>query len=205
VDSTPAQLNLHAMKILADFLPVILFFVAFKVADIYVATSVAIAAAIVHIGYLKVTGRTVKPVHWIGLCFILLFGTLTILLKDPFYIKVKWTIFYSLMGSLILAATALGKNPLKSILGNEIELPPEAWKKFSYSWGWFFLVLAALNQYFASTLSLDAWVSVKVFGGMGITFVFAIGQALWLAKYFPDDDAVKPAVAEPGAAPAKEA
>lgn len=176
------------MKLLADFLPVILFFVAYKVADIYVATGVAIVAAIVHIAYLKWSKQTVKPIHWIGLIFILIFGSLTILLKDEYWIKIKWTLFYGLMGSVILVATWRGKNPLKSVLGNEIQLPPEAWKKFSYSWGWFFLTLAVLNQYFASTLSLDAWVKVKVFGGMAATFVFAIGQALWLAKYFPDDE-----------------
>lgn len=179
------------MKLLADFLPVILFFVAYKVADIYVATGVAIVAAVVHIAYLKISKQTVKPVHWIGLVFILFFGSLTILLKDEFWIKIKWTLFYGLMGGMILIATWWGKNPLKSVLGSEIELPLEAWKKFSYSWGCFFLVLAVLNQYFASTLSLDAWVKVKVFGGMAATFVFAIGQAIWLAKYFPDDAPAK--------------
>lgn len=181
------------MKLLADFLPVILFFVAFKVAGIYVATGVAIAAALAHIAYRLATRQGVKPVHWISLGFILLFGSMTILLKDPFYIKVKWTLFYGLMGALILGFTAAGKNPLRVVLGSEIELPPAAWKSFSYSWGWFFLVLAALNQYFAATLSLDDWVSVKVFGGMAATLVFVIGQAIWLSKYFPDEAAEKPA------------
>ncbi len=187
------------MKLLADFLPVILFFAAFKLADIFVATGVAIFAAIAHITYLKLSRQAVKPVHWIGLVFILVFGSLTILLKDEYWIKIKWTLFYGLLGMVILVATWWGKNPLKSILGNEIELPPEAWKKFSFSWGAFFLVLAALNQYFATTLSLDAWVKVKVFGGMGVTFLFAMGQAVWLARYFPDDAPVNP---ESGAAPA---
>jgi intracellular septation protein len=188
------------MKLLADFLPVILFFVAYKVAEIYVATGVAIAAAIAHLTYLRASRQTIKPVHWIGLGFILLFGSLTILLKDPFFIKVKWTIFYGLLGTLILLFTALGRNPLKSVLGNEIELPAEAWHKFSYSWGIFFALLAALNQYFAVTLSLDAWVNVKVWGGMAATILFAVGQAIWLARYFPDEPPVKAA-----AEPAKEA
>ena len=106
------------MKLLFDFLPVILFFAAYKLADIYVATGVAIAAAIAQIVWCLVRKEKVKPVQWIGLGFILIFGTATILLQDEFYIKLKWTLFYSLMGALIIAAAAFGKNPLKSILGS---------------------------------------------------------------------------------------
>ena len=177
------------MKLLFDFLPVILFFAAYKFADIYVATGVAIVTAIVQIVWCLVRKEKIKPVQWIGLGFILIFGTATILLQDEFYIKIKWTLFYGLMGTLIIAAVALGKNPLKSILGNEIELPAEAWKKLSYSWGGFFLLLAGLNQYFAMTLSLDAWVKVKVFGGTALSLVFVLAQAFWLAKYLPDEPA----------------
>ena len=174
------------MKLLFDFLPVILFFTAYKLADIYVATGVAIAAAMAQIIWCLVRKEKVKPVQWIGLGFILIFGTATILLQDEFYIKLKWTLFYSLMGGLIIGAAALGKNPLKSILGNEIELPAEAWQKLSYSWGGFFLLLAGLNQYFAMTLSLDAWVKVKVFGGTALSLVFVFAQAFWLARYLPE-------------------
>lgn len=180
------------MKLLFDFLPVVLFFAAYKLADIYVATGVAIAAAVAQIVWTLVRKEKVKPVQWIGLGFILIFGTATILLQDEFYIKIKWTLFYGLMGLLILGAVAFGKNPLKGVLGNEIELPPEAWQKLSLSWGAFFLLLAALNQYFAMTLSLDAWVKVKVFGGTALSVVFVFVQAFWLAKYLPDEDAQKP-------------
>lgn len=180
------------MKLLFDFLPVILFFATYKLADIFVATGVAIAVAIGQIAWCLARKQKVKPVQWIGLGFILVFGAATILLRDEFYIKIKWTLFYGLMGALILAAVSLGKNPLKSVLGNEIELPAEAWKKLSLSWGAFFLLMAALNQYFAMTLSLDAWVKVKVFGGMGLSIVFVFAQAFWLAKYMPDDPADKP-------------
>ena len=177
------------MKLFVDFLPVILFFVAYKVYDIYVATGVAIAAAIAQIGWCLVRREKVKPVQWIGLGFILVFGAATILLHDEFYIKIKWTLFYSLLGSLIIGAAALGKNPLKSILGNEIDLPAAVWRKLSYSWGGFFLLLAALNQYFAMTLSLDAWVKVKVFGGTALSLVFVFAQAFWLARYLPEEPA----------------
>ena len=177
------------MKLLFDFLPVILFFVAYKLADIYIATGVAIVAAIAGIVWCLARREKVKPVQWIGLGFILVFGSATILLHDESLIKLKWTFFYGLMGALIIGAAALGKNPLKSILGSEIDLPAEAWQKLSYAWGGFFLLMGALNQYFAMTLSLDAWVKVKVFGGTGLSILFVIAQAFWLAKYIPDEPA----------------
>ncbi len=175
------------MKLLLDFLPVILFFGAYKLADIYVATGVAIVATIAQIGWSLWRREKIKPVQWIALGFILVFGSATILLQDEFYIKIKWTLFYGLMGLMILGAVALRKNPLKSVLGQEIELPDHVWSKLSMAWGLFFLTLAALNQYFAMTLSLDAWVKVKVFGGSALSFAFVIAQAFWMAKYLPEE------------------
>jgi intracellular septation protein len=184
------------MKLLFDYLPVVLFFVAYKLADIYVATGVAIAVAVAQIAWCLIRKEKIKPVQWIALGFILIFGSATILLQDEFYIKIKWTLFYSLLGVLISAAAALGKNPLRAILGNEIELPAHAWQKLSYSWGGFFLLLAGLNQYFAMTLSLDAWVKVKVFGGSGLSLAFVLAQAFWLARYLPDEPAAPESKAE---------
>ncbi len=175
------------MKLIFDFLPVILFFGAYKFADIYVATGVAIVATIAQIGWSLFRREKVKPVQWIALAFILVFGGATILLHDEFYIKIKWTLFYGLMGATILVAVAMRKNPIKSVLGQEIELPDHVWRKLSLAWGCFFLLLAVLNQYFASTLSLDAWVKVKVFGGSALSFIFVIAQGFWMAKYLPDD------------------
>ncbi|MBI3716486.1 MAG: septation protein A [Betaproteobacteria bacterium] len=175
------------MKILLDFLPLIVFFGAYKAVDIYFAAGAAIVVAVVQIGWSFFRRTPVKPIQWITLAFIVVFGTLTILLHDEYYIKVKWTIFWGLMGALIFAALALKKNPLKSLLGQDIELPEHVWQKLSISWGIYFWTMAALNQYFATVLSLDAWVNVKIFGGTGAVIVFTIGQAIWLAKYMPDD------------------
>jgi intracellular septation protein len=175
------------MKLFLDFLPVILFFGAYKLADIYVATGVAIAATVLQIGWSLWHKQKIKPVQWIALGFILIFGGATILLHDEYYIKLKWTLFYGLMGLMILGAVLLRKNPIKSVLGQEIELPDHVWRKLSIAWGIFFLSLAALNQYFAATLSLDAWVKVKVFGGSALSFMFVIAQAFWMAKYLPDE------------------
>jgi intracellular septation protein len=153
-----------------------------------VATGVAIAAGIVQIAIARLRGQKVKPVQWIALGFIVFFGGLTILLHDEYYIKLKWTLFYSLMGLLILGAAAFGRNPLRSLLGNDIELPADAWRKLTVAWGLFFLLLAGLNHYFAHTLSLDAWVKVKVFGGTALTVLFVLLQAVWIAALLPKEE-----------------
>ena len=175
------------MKFLFDLFPVILFFAAYKIFDIFVAAAVAIVAAIVQVSWTLARKQKVKPVQWIGLGFLLVFGGATILLQDEFYIKVKWTLFYGVMGTLMLGAVALRKNPLKSLMGQELELPDEVWRKLALAWGIFFLALAVLNQYFANTLTLDAWVKVKIFGGTALTFLFIIAQAFWLARFLPDE------------------
>lgn len=179
------------MKLLLDFLPVILFFGAYKLAGIYVATGVAIAAAIAQIIWSLAHRAPVKPMQWISLAFILVFGSATILLHDEYYIKIKWTLFYALMGGAIFTALALKKNPLKSLLGQDLALPEKIWRQLSMAWAGYFLLLAALNQYFATVLSLDEWVKVKVFGGMAAFILFIIAQSFWLARHLPDDAAAK--------------
>ena len=179
------------MKLFLDFLPAILFFGAFKLTNIFVATGVAIAAAMTLIAWSLVRREPVKPVQWISLGFIAVFGSLTILLHDEYYIKVKWTLFYALMGSAILVALAFKKNPLKSLMGQELVLPEKVWRQLSLSWAGYFLLLAALNQYFAMVLSLEQWVNVKVFGGTAAFIVFIIVQSLWLTKHLPDEPGQK--------------
>ena len=179
------------MKLFLDFLPAILFFAAFKLADIYVATGMAMAASIVMIGWSLIRREPVKPIQWISLGFIAVFGSLTILLHDEYYIKLKWTLFYALMGGAIFVALALKKNPLKSLMGQDLVLPEKIWRQLSMAWAGYFLLLAALNQYFATVLPLAQWVNVKIFGGMAAFIVFIVAQSFWLARHLPDDSEQK--------------
>jgi intracellular septation protein len=179
------------MKLFLDFLPAILFFAAFKLGDIYIATSIAMAASILMIGWSLIRREPVKPVQWISLGFIAVFGSLTILLHDEYYIKLKWTLFYALMGGAILAALAFRKNPLKSLMGQELMLPEKIWRQLSIAWAGYFLLLAALNQYFATVLPLAQWVNVKIFGGMAAFIVFVVAQSFWLARHLPEEAAPK--------------
>jgi intracellular septation protein len=176
------------LKFLFDLFPVILFFVAFKFADIFVATGVAIGATIVQIGYVLVRGRKVTNMQWTGLGVIVLFGGATLLLRDETFIKWKPTVLYWLAGASFLIALAFGKNLVKAVMAEGIELPEHAWFKLCVAWGLFFLFKGTLNLYVAYNFPTDFWVNFKLFGGMGLMILFIIAQALWLSKYLPDDE-----------------
>ena len=177
------------MKFLFDLFPVILFFVAFKFADIFVATGVAIVATVVQIGYVLARGRKVTNMQWAGLVIIGLFGGATLLLRDETFIKWKPTVLYWLAGATFLGCLAFGKNLVKAVMAEGLELPEPVWFKLCIAWGVFFLFKGTLNLYVAYTYSTDFWVNFKLFGGMGLMILFVIGQALWLSKYLPDDSA----------------
>ncbi len=180
------------MKFLFDLFPVILFFVAFKFADIFVATGVAIAATIAQIAYTLVRGRKVSGMQWTGLGVIVVFGGATLLLRDETFIKWKPTVLYWLAGAAFLIALAFGKNLVRAVFSDELELPEPVWLKLCIAWGVFFLFKGTLNLYVAFNFSTDFWVNFKVFGGFGLMFLFMIAQAFWIMKYLPEEPAKDP-------------
>lgn len=183
------------MKLLFDFFPLILFFAAFKVAGIFVATAVAIAATVAQIGWSLARRRRVSNMQWASLAIILVFGGATLLLRDETFIKWKPTVLYWLLGGAFLGGLAFRTNLAKSVMSEGIELPESVWTRLCMAWGVFFLGLGAANLYVAQRYSTDAWVNFKVFGGMGLVLAFLVAQAFWLVKYLPDDEA-KPAAPE---------
>jgi intracellular septation protein len=181
------------MKFLFDLFPVALFFVAFKLFDIYVATAVAIAATAVQVAWLKVRGKPVHVMLWASFAIIVLFGGATLFLQDETYIKWKPTVLYWLAGVVFLGALAFKQNLVKGVMGEGIELPEPVWRKLAVAWGVFFLFKGTLNLWVAYNFSTETWVNFKLFGGMGIMLAFVIAQALWIARYLPDEDKSKPA------------
>ena len=172
------------MKFLFDLFPVILFFVAFKLSDIYVATGVAIVATFVQVGWLKLRARRVDPMLWASLGIIVVFGGATLALHDETFIKWKPTILYWLFAVALAASElAFGRNLMRTLLGEQLQLPEHAWRKLNWSWIAFFALMGAANLYVAFTFSTDAWVNFKLFGGMGLMFLFVLAQGLFLAKY----------------------
>jgi len=172
------------MKFLFDLFPVILFFIAFKLQGIYVATAVAIAASFAQIGWLWLRGRKIDMMLWVSLAIIVVFGSATLLLHDEIFIKWKPTVLYWLFASVLGGgALIFRKNLIRTMLGEQIQLPDPAWNKLNLSWAGFFACMGFLNLYVAFNFPTDTWVNFKLFGGMGLMLAFVIGQGLFLAKY----------------------
>jgi intracellular septation protein len=188
------------VKFLFDFFPVILFFVAYKLSDIFVATGVAIAATVLQIGYVLVRGRKVSGMQWASLAIIGVFGGATLLLRDETFIKWKPTVLYWLAGVVFLGGLAFRHNLVKVIMSEGgLVLPERVWTRLAIAWGAFFLFKGTLNLYVAYTFPTDVWVDFKVFGGMGLMLAFVLAQAWWISRYLPDDEPD----AKPAQAPAK--
>ncbi len=180
------------MKLLIDFFPIILFFVAFKFAGIYVATGVAIAATVIQIAWLRHSTGKVEPMQWVSLAVIVLFGGLTIALQNETFIKWKPTVLYWLMaGTLAAGQLFFRKNLLKSLMGSQLELPEPVWRTTNWSWIVFFGVMGVINLWVAYHFDTDTWVNFKLFGGMGLMVVFVVGQALYLGRYMKAEEASK--------------
>ena len=180
------------MKLLLDFFPIILFFVAFKVSGIYVATAVAIVATIGQIGWLRYKTGKVEPMQWVSLGVIVLFGGATIVAHNDTFIKWKPTVLYWLMAATLAAGQLIfRKNLLKSLMGSQMQLPEPAWRVTNWSWIVFFAVMGVLNLWVAFNFDTDTWVNFKLFGGLGLMAVFVVSQALYLGRYMKADEAPK--------------
>jgi intracellular septation protein len=175
------------MKFLFDLLPVLLFFIAFKLADIYVATAVAIGTTFVQVAWLKLRGKRVDAMLWASLGIIAVFGGATLALQDETFIKWKPTVLYWLLCAVLGgAALLLRRNLIRMMLSEQVQLPDPVWNRLNWSWVGFFAFMGALNLYVAYNYSTDLWVNFKLFGGMGLMLLFVVVQALFLARHVED-------------------
>jgi intracellular septation protein len=175
------------MKLLFDTFPVILFFIAFKLYDIYVATAVAIAATFVQIGWSWLRHRKVDTMMWVSLAVVVVFGGATLLLHNETFIKWKPTVLYWLFaGTLTVSQLAFRKNLIRSMMEKQVPLPDAVWTRLLASWIVFFAMMGVINLAVAFNFSTDTWVNFKLFGGMGLMLVFMVLQYLMLARYIED-------------------
>ena len=171
------------MKILLDFLPVLLFFGAYKAYDIYAATAVLMAATAVQMGLVYAMDRRLQMVQKITLALVLVFGSLTLLLHDDRFIKWKPTVLYAAMAiGLAVALWLHKKNFLKLLLGSQLELPDPVWQSLNRAWVMYCVFMAALNAYVATYYSTEDWVNFKLWGYI-FPLVFIIGQGLYIAPH----------------------
>ena len=200
------------MKILFDFLPIALFFGMFKYAEankdwaagvatdwlgfmvsgglvgaaeapVLLATVVVIVATLAQIVWLKASGRKVDAMLWISLALVTVLGSATIYFHSESFIKWKPTVLYWIMGgALLLGQLIFKKNGIKSIMGAQMRLPDATWRRVNFSWVAFFAAMGCLNLWVAYNFPTSTWVNFKLFGGMGLMFVFVMAQALYLNK-----------------------
>ena len=177
------------MKALLDLLPVILFFAAYKLYDIYVATAVAIAAAAVQVGIFWLKHKRFEKSQLITLAILVLFGGATILLQDETFIKWKPTVINWLFAAAFIGSAFVGKKTIaERMMGQGMSLPSRIWSKVNISWALFFVFLGALNLFVAFTFSTDAWVDFKLFGMTGMTLVFVFGQIMFLSRHIRPEE-----------------
>jgi len=177
------------MKFLADFFPILLFFVAYQLYDIYVATAVAIAGSCIQVGYYWFRNHRVEKMHLVTLALLILFGGLTLILRDPLFIKWKPTVVNWLFAAVFLGSHFIGeKTIVERMMSHAVTLPMEIWVRLNVAWSLFFVASGALNLYVAFNYAEATWVNFKLFGLLGLTMVFVILQALYLARHIQEQD-----------------
>ncbi|CAM3620494.1 septation protein A [Vibrio aquimaris] len=173
------------MKQLLDFIPLIIFFVLYKMQDIYVATGALIIATAVQVILTYLLYRKVEKMQLITFVMVALFGGMTIIFHDDNFIKWKVTIVYVVFALGLAISHAIGKSAIKGMLGKEISLPDPVWAKVTWAWVVFFSFCAGLNIYIAYKLPLDVWVNFKVFGLLAATFGFTVITGVYIYKHLP--------------------
>ena len=201
-------MNLLTMKLLFDLFPVILFFAAFKIAEgqpdaaialaerfmgegltamtapVFIATVVAIAATFLQVGWLMLRGRKVEPMLWISLAVIVVFGSLTLYLRNEMFIKWKPTILYWIFGGILVYGNFAGRNFIRMLLSKaEIEMPGHAWGTLQNMWIGFFAAMGVVNLLVAYLCSTDTWVNFKLFSLMVCPRDFKNGIGVFMTKH----------------------
>ena len=207
------------MKILFDFLPILLFFGTFKYAEgqkdwaarfasehfgflvsggvvgtteapVLLATMVVIVATLAQIAFLLARGKKIDLMLWISLGLVVVLGGATVWFHNETFIKWKPSVLYWAMGaSFWVSQTFFHKNLLQTLIGNQLELPPSVWQRLNFAWITFFALMGLLNLYVAYSFSTSAWVNFKLFGGMGLMLVFTLAQGVYLSRHIKPDAA----------------
>ena len=174
------------MKLLIDFFPIILFFVAFKIWGIYVATGVAIAATVAQIAYLRLRQGKIEPMQWLSLGVIVVFGGATLLAQNETFIKWKPTVLYIAMAlTLAVALWGMKKNLLHILLGGQLKLPDFVWNKLTIAWVGYCLFMAGINAVMVVFFSTEQWISFKLWGYV-FPLAFLVGQGIYIARHLKE-------------------
>ncbi|MEW6991728.1 septation protein A [Colwelliaceae bacterium 6441] len=181
------------MHAIFEYLPLVIFFIFYKFGDLYWATGSLIVTSALQIIYYVIKKQPIPKRNWIFFGLIAVFGGLTIFFHDDTFIKWKVTVINGLFAmALLISNRFFNKNLIKELMGESLSLPENIWSKLNVAWAIFFLSCAILNIYIAYNFSQETWVNFKVFGLMGLTFIFAISTILVLYKHLPQDENPEP-------------
>ena len=176
------------MKLLLDFLPILLFFGAYKLYGIYVGTAVLMGATVVQMAIIYAIDKKLTTMHKATLALILVFGTLTLVLQDERFIKWKPTVLYGAMAlALAIAVWGMKKNILQMLLGSQLTLPDGVWMRLNQAWIAYCAFMSAVNAYVVMNFSTEFWVDFKLWG-YAFPLVFLVGQGLYIAPHIKGDE-----------------
>ena len=177
------------MKFLFDFFPVVAFFIAFYIPEnreqgIYLATFVAICASFIQVGVYWFVHRRFEKMHLITLALLVILGGATLLLHDERFIKLKPTAVNWVFALVFLGSQFIGNKPLvQRMMEQAVTVPRAIWTNLNMSWVIFFITMGVANLYVANNFSSEVWVNFKLFGILGLTFVFVFAQAIYMSRH----------------------
>jgi intracellular septation protein len=206
------------MKLLFDFLPILLFFGTYKYAEahkdwaaafatehfgfmvsggmvgvqeapVLLSTLVVIVATALQVAWLKARGKKIDTMLWVSLGLIVVLGGATVWFHNETFIKWKPSVLYWVMAlALWASANLFGKDILRKMIGDQLKLPDRIWKRLTLLWCAFFAVMGVINILVAYNFSTDSWVNYKLFGGTGLMIIFMIGQGLYVSRHIEEEE-----------------
>jgi intracellular septation protein len=172
------------MSALFDLLPLVAFFVAFKLGGIYVATAVLIGVSVAQVAWTWLRTRTLARMPLVAAGLAVVLGGATLALHDERYIKWKVSVVYGAFAIAFLASNLFGDKPLwQRALDEQFRAPRAVWVRLNTAWGLFFLALAGLNAWVLTRFDTETWVNFKVWGVLVALLAFTVLQVLYLAKH----------------------
>jgi intracellular septation protein len=218
------------MKLIFDFLPIILFFGTFKFAEgrkegaaqfasdhlgfmvnggvvgtgeapVLLATMVVILATLAQVAFLLARGKKIDMMLWVSLGLVTVLGGATIWFHNETFIKWKPSVLYWVMGlAFWISQVLFRRNLLQVLIGAELQLPATVWQRLNFAWIAFFAFMGLANIYVAYSFSTDAWVNFKLFGGIGLMLVFTVAQGVYISRHVLPEDESATATS-PGSVP----
>jgi intracellular septation protein len=217
---------------LLDFLPIVLFFVTYfvanadaeaaarfatehlgavvsggivapEVAPVLLATVVVCAATLLQIAVQLVMRKKVHTLLWVTFALVTILGALTVYFHNPDFIKWKPSAVCWAMALVLLVSQLLGKNLLRTLVGKQLELPDPVWQRLGYAWILFLTLTGVANIYVAYAFSTSVWVSFKVFGLTALNLLFIVAQGFYISRYLDDEEEPAPSGPQGKAVPAE--